>query len=295
MNDKELTEKRKEFEEKVKIALTNYELLQSSQIKHVQSLINIYGIDYIDFEGSTLLQHANFKNTKYLLDHNFPFSLDMKNKHGATALFNSCAKKTQLLLESGADVNALDIYGENALFTCENQEVIDILLAYNIDCNIVNKENSTVIFGASKEKIEKILKTKGVKIDINHRNIDGENALFGADLDSIVYLCSLGIDTQNKNNNNDNALLSVLFYEYSIRERKKQEVMDIMEGKEIQSSIKERLYYLIEHGKVSPYEKNREGVCVFDLFDDELKAFCQRILIRNNIKSTSVSAMKKRI
>lgn len=276
----------------VRTTLDNFVILSEGNIKDVKHIIKYYGIDFIDAEGSTFLHHANASNAAYLLSNGFTPLLDSVNNRNQTALFGSCAEKTELLLRYGANINHLDLYNENALFMTQKMDVVDLLLEKSIDCTVLNKEKSTLLFSADKKKAEKLL--KHADIEINHRNEYGDNALLYQDLESLIYYISKGMDIHNINNKGDNLLLSIMLFENFIDDEKRDNLNEHMSSSGINSEMTEKIAYLIKAG-ISPYTKNKEGYCASDFFNGELIALTNKLFLSEIINETSVSYNKSRL
>lgn len=274
------------------VTLDNFVILSEGNVKDVKHIIKHYGIHFIDIEGSTFLHHANASNAAYLLSNGFTPLLDSVNNRNQTALFGSCAEKTELLLRYGANINHLDLYNENALFMTQKMDVVDLLLEKGINYNVLNKENGTLLFSADKQKAEKILKY--ADIEINHRNYCGDNALLYQDLESLIYYISKGMDVHNINNKGDNLLLSIMLFENFINDEKRDDLNEHMNSSRINSEMTEKIAYLIKAG-VSPYTKNEDGYCALDFLNGELIALTNKLFLSEIINETSVSYNKNRL
>lgn len=286
------TQKDDQHKNLTRVTLDNFVILSEGNVKDVKHIIKHYGIHFIDIEGSTFLHHANASNAAYLLSNGFTLPVDTVNNRNQTALFEGSAEKTELLLNYGANINHLDIYCENALFTTQKMDVVDLLLDKCIDCNVLNKENSTLLFSADKQKAEKILKY--ADIELNHRNEYGDNALLYQDFESLVYYISKGMDIQNINNKGDNILLSIMLFENFINEERRDGLNEHMSSSRINTEMTEKLAYLIKAG-VSPYTKNEDGYCASDFFNGELIALTNKLFLSEIINETSVSYNKSRL
>lgn len=286
------TQKDDQHKHLIRVTLDNFVILSEGNVEDVKHIIKHYGIDFIDVEGSTFLHHANASNAAYLLSNGFSLSVDTVNNRNQTALFGCCAEKTELLLNYGANINHLDLYNENALFTTQKMDVVDLLLKNGVNCNVLNKESSTLLFSADKQKAEKILKY--ADIEINHRNYCGDNALLYQDLESLIYYISKGMDIHNINNKGDNLLLSIMLFENFIDDEKRDDLNEHMSSSSINSEMTEKIAYLIKAG-VSPYIKNEDGYCASDFFNGELIALTNKLFLSDIINETSVSYNKNRL
>lgn len=274
----------------IRTTLDNFLILSEGNVKDVKHIIKHYGIDFIDAEGSSFLHHANASNTAYLLSNGFTLPLDSVNNRNQTALFGGCVEKTEILLSYGANINHLDLYNENALFTTQKMDVIDLLLEKGIDCTVLNKEKSTLLFSADKKKSEKIL--KHADIEINHRNQYGDNALLYQDMESLIYYISKGMDIHNINNKGDNILLSIMLFENLIGEDKRDDLNEHMNSSKINKEMTDKIAYLIKSG-ISPYMKNEEGYCAADFLNGELIALTNKLFLKEILNETKASFNNK--
>lgn len=114
--------------------------------------------------------------------------LEAKDGAGRTALFvaveNNAPAQAAMLIESGASVNAVNNAGYTVLASaagrsCDNQQMIDLLLDHGADANVpAGEDRSTVLMNAVKAGNENTVKSLlAHKSDPNISNRDGNTAL----------------------------------------------------------------------------------------------------------------------
>ena len=101
---------------------------------------------------------------------------NIQNKFGQTALIMaSCEGHTEiieLLLNSGADPNIQNKFGRTALYcaSCkEYKEIVELLLKANADPNIQDKKGGTAYYVAQSKDIKDLLKEYQTKVNPNKR------------------------------------------------------------------------------------------------------------------------------
>ena len=125
--------------------------IRSNEIEKVYPLISTKEVDinFVDKFGSTALSIAvadgNEKLVKILLDYGASVGTEYKNE--ASILHIACNYNNivivRLLIESRVNINELDKYGNNALWTATFNargyyEVVELLLRNGADINSVN-------------------------------------------------------------------------------------------------------------------------------------------------------------
>lgn len=117
------------------------------------------------------LESSDFKEVEYLVNHGI--GVDRKDLQGQTPLHVATRKRDtrmiEWLLERGADVNAIDNYGNAVLFEASNLEVLSILLRFRPDLDIRCRERTVLqeaVFRCttSKKKERKVTWTKIVDV-----------------------------------------------------------------------------------------------------------------------------------
>jgi len=180
---------------------------------------------------------------------NFDKTYIPTDKDGRTALhyaiINGSKEIVDLLLKSGADINAKDKRSLTPLFVASvfgNEDIMKLLLENNADPNARDNEKETPIFYAifrstklkNAKEVVKILLRYGA--DVNAVNKNGRTllhlAVSYADLDLIKLLVENGANINTKDNNGRTVL-------YDAINRVK---------KENEDKIKEIIKYLLEKG-----------------------------------------------
>lgn len=191
---------------------------------------NGYNIHYQNGNEDNALFYVNTSTSaKRLIESGV--SLDVRNKHEETALFvNGSADVIKVLLDNGIDVNAVDIYGNNAMKSCYTPKKLDLLLKAGISHDlsaedifsflevakyseqfmevfIDNNVNIAVIRENEKyasplfSSNNTLLKAYGshFKEIVNAENVEGETALFYVkDIDFLNELIKLGADLSHE-------------------------------------------------------------------------------------------------
>ncbi|KAK0060697.1 ankyrin repeat protein, partial [Biomphalaria pfeifferi] len=131
-------------------------------------------------------------------------NLDERMLSGCNALHvavQSCRKENvAFLLKRGADINSCNIFGQNALFMCEDDEVMKLLLSSNADVNAVDTDgNNALMFHLIKWSYDfDIVKELIAASDVNHKRKDGKTPLLLAakrlEADVISLLIHKGAD-----------------------------------------------------------------------------------------------------
>ena len=189
-------------------------------------------LDATDEVGWTLLHQAVcYENTEFidaLLARNF--DINIKGKHdGRTPLHVAASKGvniTKYLLDKGADVNAVNNYGDTPLFGAvednnkiakeilkgnnklnalqkESMELIRLLLSKGADINHKTNYGTTVLHFAIQEKNTALIKfLVGKGADINIRNKKNQSAIYLAALnnqmDVVLFLLEKGAEIDQK-------------------------------------------------------------------------------------------------
>ena len=107
------------------------------------------------------------------------------NQYGPNAIFwCKNAKTAEMLIENGADVNALNHSDQNALFYYGRTHRIKkkefplakVLIEHGADVNAIDRTGRTALFGCHDVKIAELLIEHGT--DVNAIDHNGQNALF---------------------------------------------------------------------------------------------------------------------
>ena len=115
------------------------------EIDVIRDLIEVYGPDVPDREGYTpLICSKNLEICQLLLD--MGANIDAVNGYGETSL-HRCRdlEKVKFLVERGADVNARDNHGRTPLHLAKNLEIIRVLIDHGADVNAVDANGKSVI------------------------------------------------------------------------------------------------------------------------------------------------------
>ena len=132
--------------------------MMDDDIGQVERLLQEYENECVQFQtrtGESLLHVASVNNTSMLqvILPLFEAKFDMRDLRGRTSLHAACAagnvSNARILLENGADVDALDHLGESPLSLCishrssnsESQliDVLNLLLEFNVNVNLPNR------------------------------------------------------------------------------------------------------------------------------------------------------------
>lgn len=99
-----------------------------------------------------------------------------------------------LLKNNISNINETDPRGNTILFNCEDEKEIIYLIDKKIDINHRNNNGDTALFGASLEKTKMLLEAGA---DVNIKSESGENALLRTnDINTALLLIEKGISTE---------------------------------------------------------------------------------------------------
>jgi uncharacterized protein len=157
----------------------------------------------VSVPGSMTAMHAaarfGLSDTCELLLARADTLLEARDKFGRTALIYAAsygrADNAQILLQHGADVNAVDDKGSTALvFACwkEHMDVTASLLEAGADVNVADCHGNSLLMAAAQSgsvQVVQLLLDHGA--DINMTNEDGQNALFKAASEGHVAVLEL--------------------------------------------------------------------------------------------------------
>lgn len=138
--------------------------------------------------------------------------IDARNRWNDTPLISLCqrnvdVKTIKVLLERGANVNAVNVDGDNAIFGLENIETLKLLVEYGVDFFKVNNYGALATFYASKKEIIEFLLKLG--LNVNHQSDEGDTALIYADTEEVLQtLLDNGADPYLKNKHGEDAFIA---------------------------------------------------------------------------------------
>lgn len=161
--------------------------------------------DMVEFINEILLDRYVTNNAYYNLSkaprvRSLLFAdLNIKDRFGGNALFESDFKMTKYLIKKGLDVNTLNDSMENALFYSVSKEKTEFLIDFGINIHQTNFRGENALFYCTdKLKLECLIKAG---VDVNKKNNSGRTPLFSYnDIDKIEMLINAGADINIKDN-----------------------------------------------------------------------------------------------
>jgi len=149
-----------------------------------------------------------------------------KELYGHTPLLLATQERryelAKLLIENGADIDAINIFGETPLLTAvsfDNPIVAQLLIENGADINTKDKEGKTFLYIAasnSRTKMTNLLIENGA--DVNSKNKDGRTPLFSAAnasrMDLVQLLIENGADVNAKDKDGETPLSVVTKKQY---------------------------------------------------------------------------------
>lgn len=175
---------------------------------------NLNKIHYIDDNGFTALFFCKDPAViSFLIEQGL--DVNHQSKQGFTPLMFSVRfpydnhEKMRILIDNGADLNAVDEHGQNALFACNSLVYTEALVEAGININTVDKYGQNVLFDRmhyeAYESFDYLL-DKG--IDASPVNELGRNILFHNDLslNNVKRLIDAGANPYQIDNEGRNVL-----------------------------------------------------------------------------------------
>lgn len=197
------------------------------------------------------LHNTNYETTKYLVEEK-GFAIENEDNIGETPVFHAKGEKLKYLISLGANVNKINSYGENPLFSNTYKESLAMLIEAGADIHKINQFGNNILWYLTKEQIETVLKYGEPNFyQVSNEN---QNLLFIADMETIDLFISKGVDPFLIDNEGNNILLHIVNKEFNYNDN------------EFEPLLAKFLYM-----GLSPYHKNNKGECAWDNFSDELK------------------------
>ena len=174
---------------------------------------------------SMALYHAcSAQTVRAIIDHSA--DVNAVNNRGQTALWFACCDGQEsfvrILLDTGADPNIADQYGESCLHAAIHgqcsTETIQEILDHGAHVNAANKEGTTpLLLACSIAQLEAVKHLLGAKADPNRAYPDGDACLHAAiaadcSKETIQELIDHGAEVNNVNKRGRTALLLGCFY-----------------------------------------------------------------------------------
>lgn len=192
------------------------------------------------------LHNTNYETTKYLVEEK-GFTIENEDNIGETPVFHAKGEKLKYLISLGANVNKINSYGENPLFSNTYKESLAMLIEAGADIHKINQFGNNILWYLTKEQIETVLKYGEPNFyQVSNEN---QNLLFIADMETIDLFISKGVDPFLIDNEGDNILLHIVNKEFNYND----------------SELKPLLAKFLYMG-LSPYHKNNKGECAWDKF-----------------------------
>lgn len=134
----------------------------------------LHGSDICFFCYDDTEEYENdYKNVELLIKSGA--DVNAVSKKGETPIFTVNDKCKRILINNGADIFTINNKNENILFYIEDYSFFKELVNNGLEYKIINKKSETLIHHTSNPKIiEHIVD----EIDINHKNTEGRSALF---------------------------------------------------------------------------------------------------------------------
>jgi len=170
-----------------------YRFIDEGNLDEIKAYLNVakdlktdYKLENILYYAIDNCQNNYFKTIELLIDN----GADINGHHSKlleTPLHKLCARikphidVITMILEKGAEVNAINISGKTPIFYCSfnySVELLNLLVKYGADINIVDKYKNTLLhddyINCFDEHFEEFLKVLiGLGFDINTTNSTG--------------------------------------------------------------------------------------------------------------------------
>lgn len=168
-------------------------------------------INFKTYSSENALFFSDYETTQFLLE----TGIDkyQKNKQGCNALFYAEGQVLQLLIDAGLNPNELNNEEQSPLFYVNDKDSFNTLLRNGADINKLDVHGNNALLNilpiaSDKEALVYAMVESG--IDINAVNEKGYNALFIGGLQYAKYLIEKGIDVNHLDNDGNNILLFTL-------------------------------------------------------------------------------------
>jgi len=174
-----------------------YRFIEEGNIEELKNYLNRAKDKNSDFKNESILHYAinNSQNNYFeIIELLINIGVDINNHHSKfleTPLHKLCSRMTPridvitMLLEKGAEVNAINISGKTPVFYCSfnySVELLNLLVKYGADINIKDKYKNTLLHdnytNCLEERFEEFLKALiAFGFDINATNALGVTPL----------------------------------------------------------------------------------------------------------------------
>jgi ankyrin repeat protein len=170
-----------------------YKSIEEGNVNEIRDYLNVAKDLKSDFDSESILHYAidncqnNYFETIEFLINNGAYINSHHSNLMETPLHRLCARAKpridviKMMLEKGAEVNAVDISGKTPIFFCNfnySVELLLLLVKYGADINIKDKHNNTILhddyINCYDEHFEEFLKALlNLGFDINSKNSSG--------------------------------------------------------------------------------------------------------------------------
>jgi len=174
-----------------------YRFIEEGNIEELKNYLNRAKDKNSDFKNESILHYAinNSQNNYFeIIELLINIGVDINNHHSKfleTPLHKLCSRMTPridvitMLLEKGAEVNAINLSGKTPVFYCSfnySVELLNLLVKYGADINIKDKYKNTLLHDnytdCLEERFEEFLKAIiAFGFDINATNALGVTPL----------------------------------------------------------------------------------------------------------------------